>query len=215
MQCAQCTTDNTRDYQKKAKEAAIEGQTTGLLIAPSCVTWLLTNQASAGARRAPYNVQNVDPVDAVNAHGLYDPHMEPQESGDELEDPSMVAQSGVGYELEKRDEEDEGSAATSSQLKQESEDEELEKEESIDEAEEAQHGKHQQAPKKLEPEEAKKLLLSISISAHAAVPDLLGTKTRLAKAEGKPSFAFPVALRTHSSVPPVGGPPPTAGLEAP
>lgn len=44
-----------------------------------------------------------DPEDAVVAHSLFDPHLEPQDADGELEDPSMLPSSGVGYEIEKHD----------------------------------------------------------------------------------------------------------------
>ncbi|CDJ34165.1 uncharacterized protein EMH_0019040 [Eimeria mitis] len=183
-----------------------------------------------------------DPEDSVVAHSLYDPHLEPQEADGELEDPSMLPSTGVGYEIEKRDQIREDEAATGatqhkhvrrcsvlldwvavmiyddlegkegrskteysskdetadeesfaadddeSQAEADAEaneEEELQKEEQVDEQEEAEHRKAQPPPPKLPPEEARKLLLSVSISAHAAVPDLLGTKARKDQAEGK------------------------------
>ncbi|CDI76146.1 hypothetical protein, conserved [Eimeria acervulina] len=107
-----------------------------------------------------------DPEDSVVAHSLFDPHIEPQDADGELEDPSMLPSSGVGYELEKRDQlrEDEaatGAAAGSKQHKRAAEDEELQREEQIDEKEEMQHGKAQPPPPKLPPDEARKLLLSV------------------------------------------------------
>lgn len=52
-----------------------------------------------------------DPEDSVVAHSLFDPHIEPQDADGELEDPSMLPSSGVGYELEKRDQLREGRSA--------------------------------------------------------------------------------------------------------
>lgn len=49
-----------------------------------------------------------DPEDAVMAHSLYDPHLEPQDDDAELEDPSMLPSSGIGFEIEKRDQYREG-----------------------------------------------------------------------------------------------------------
>ncbi|CDJ54225.1 hypothetical protein, conserved [Eimeria brunetti] len=117
-----------------------------------------------------------DPEDSVVAHSLYDPHFEPQDADGELEDPSMLPSSGIGYEIEKRDEtreeevdaaDDEAFAAEEDQSQMEAdaeatEDEELQREEQIDEHEEAQHGKAQPPPQKLPPDEARKLLLSVS-----------------------------------------------------
>ncbi|CDJ36224.1 uncharacterized protein EMH_0070660 [Eimeria mitis] len=158
-----------------------------------------------------------DPEDSVVAHSLYDPHLEPQEADGELEDPSMLPSTGVGYEIEKRDQirevmiydalegkegrskteyskdetaDEESFAADDDESQAEAdaeanEEEELQKEEQVDEQEEAEHRKAQPPPPKLPPDEARRLLLSVSISAHAAVPDLLGTKARKDQAEGK------------------------------
>ncbi|KAL8431558.1 hypothetical protein Efla_000604 [Eimeria flavescens] len=172
-----------------------------------------------------------DPEDAVMAHSLYDPHLEPTDDDSEVEDPSMLPRDGIGFEIEKRDqyrEDDEDAAEFEadaevlaagtradahlikrSGIRQAAEDDEEQKEEAMDEAEETQHAKSQPPPRKLDPEEAKKLLLSYGgrleeivnkiISAHASVPDLLGTQARAAKTEGKTPILSPVAPRSRSA----------------
>lgn len=45
----------------------------------------------------------------MTAHSLYDPHLEPEDADSELDDPSMLPRSGIGFELEKGDHYKEGS----------------------------------------------------------------------------------------------------------